>query len=212
MNRAIQQLCLPSGLRFRTQKHSVEPSFHSFVLTKEDGRRTYGFSLVFYEECRNRKICAAMQTLQAMFITELSSGQNGTPPALVQNPLLLFYNCKLIFLGLLNFWKFYHRYRPRRGQDGHSTRSLPRHFKLSAHSPGAALAYYDSTKDKLLVTKSISLLCQQPYLHAARTFLTNLYKWDFSSLHYYSNFFILKIFPIIMMIMIINLIDYRIID
>ncbi|XP_043268202.1 DENN domain-containing protein 5B isoform X2 [Venturia canescens] len=143
---AVCMLCLPSGLRFRTQKHSVEPSFHSFVLTKEDGHRTYGFSLVFYEECRNRKICAAMQTLQAMFITELSSGQNGTPPA------------------------------PRRGQDGHSTRSLPRHFKLSAHSPGAALAYYDSTKDKLFVTKSISLLCQQPYLHAAKTFLTNLYK------------------------------------
>ncbi|XP_063989212.1 DENN domain-containing protein 5B isoform X5 [Diachasmimorpha longicaudata] len=139
-------LCLPSGLRFRTQKHSVEPSFHSFVLTKEDGRRTYGFSLVFYEECRNRKICAAMQTLQAMFITELSSGQNGTPPA------------------------------PRRGQEAHNTRSLPRHFKLSAHSPGAALAYYDSTKDKLLVTKSISLICQQPYLNAAKTFLTNLYK------------------------------------
>ncbi|XP_076249872.1 DENN domain containing pinstripe isoform X2 [Calliopsis andreniformis] len=143
---AVCMLCLPSGLRFRTQKHSVEPTFHSFVLTKEDGHRTYGFSLVFYEECRNRKICAAMQTLQAMHITELSSGQNGTPPT------------------------------GRKGQDGHNTRSLPRHFKLSAHSPGAALRYYDSTKDKLLVTKSISLLCQQPYLHAARTFLTNLYK------------------------------------
>ncbi|XP_017883207.1 DENN domain-containing protein 5B isoform X2 [Ceratina calcarata] len=143
---AVCMLCLPSGLRFRTQKHSVEPTFHSFVLTKEDGHRTYGFSLVFYEECRNRKICAAMQTLQAMHITELSSGQNGTPPTV------------------------------RKGQDGHNTRSLPRHFKLSAHSPGAALGYYDSTKDKLLVTKSISLLCQQPYLHAARTFLTNLYK------------------------------------
>ncbi|XP_033301213.1 DENN domain-containing protein 5A isoform X1 [Bombus bifarius] len=143
---AVCMLCLPSGLRFRTQKHSVEPTFHSFVLTKEDGHRTYGFSLVFYEECRNRKICAAMQTLQAMHITELSSGQNGTPPT------------------------------ARKGQDGHNTRSLPRHFKLSAHSPGAALGYYDSTKDKLLVTKSISLLCQQPYLHAAKTFLTNLYK------------------------------------
>ncbi|KAF7387522.1 hypothetical protein HZH68_013199 [Vespula germanica] len=143
---AVCMLCLPSGLRFRTQKHSVEPTFHSFVLTKEDGHRTYGFSLVFYEECRNRKICAAMQTLQAMHITELSSGQNGTPPT------------------------------ARKGQEGHNTRSLPRHFKLSAHSPSAALAYYDSTKDKLLVTKSISLLCQQPYLHAARTFLTNLYK------------------------------------
>ncbi|XP_018345255.1 PREDICTED: DENN domain-containing protein 5B isoform X1 [Trachymyrmex septentrionalis] len=143
---AVCMLCLPSGLRFRTQKHSVEPTFHSFVLTKEDGHRTYGFSLVFYEECRNRKICCAMQTLQAMHITELSSGQNGTPPT------------------------------ARKGQDGHNTRSLPRHFKLSAHSPGAALGYYDSTKDKLLVTKSISLLCQQPYLHATKTFLTNLYK------------------------------------
>ncbi|XP_072746333.1 DENN domain-containing protein 5B isoform X2 [Anoplolepis gracilipes] len=143
---AVCMLCLPSGLRFRTQKHSVEPTFHSFVLTKEDGHRTYGFSLVFYEECRNRKICAAMQTLQAMHITELSSGQNGTPPT------------------------------ARKGQDGHNTRSLPRHFKLSAHSPGAALGYYDSIKDKLLVTKSISLLCQQPYLFAAKTFLTNLYK------------------------------------
>ncbi|XP_033217393.1 DENN domain-containing protein 5B isoform X5 [Belonocnema kinseyi] len=143
---AVCMLCLPSGLRFRTQKHSVEPTFHSFVLTKEDGHRTYGFSLVFYEECRNRNICAAMQTLQAMHITELSSGQNDTP------------NCQ------------------RKGQESHNTRSLPRHFKLSAHSPGTALAYYDSTKDKLLVTKSISLLCQQPYLHAARTFLTNLYK------------------------------------
>ncbi|XP_043514490.1 DENN domain-containing protein 5B isoform X6 [Frieseomelitta varia] len=143
---AVCMLCLPSGLKFRTQKHSVEPTFHSFVLTKEDGHRTYGFSLVFYEECRNRKICAAMQTLQAMHITELSSGQNGTPPT------------------------------ARKGQDGHNTRSLPRHFKLSAHSPGAALGYYDSTKDKLLVTKSISLLCQQPYLYAAKTFLTNLYK------------------------------------
>ncbi|XP_066590065.1 DENN domain-containing protein 5B isoform X1 [Prorops nasuta] len=138
---AVCMLCLPSGLKFRTQKHSIEPTFHSFVLTKEDGHRTYGFSLVFYEECRNRKICAAMQTLQAMHITELSSGQNGTPPS-----------------------------------SRHNTRSLPRHFKLSTHSPSAALGYYDSTKDKLLVTKSISLLCQQPYLHAARTFLTNLYK------------------------------------
>ncbi|XP_031781796.1 DENN domain-containing protein 5A isoform X2 [Nasonia vitripennis] len=145
---AVCMLCLPSGLRFRTQKHSVEPSFHSFVLTKEDGHRTYGFTLLFYEECRNRKICAAMQTLQAMFITELSSGQNGTPP----------------------------QARKGQAQDVHNTRSLPRHFKISAHSPAAALAYYDSTKDKLLVTKSISLICQQPYLYAAKMFLTNLYK------------------------------------
>lgn len=62
----VFQLCLPNGLKFRTQKHSVTqtPSFHSFLITKEDGRRCYGFSLVFYEEVRNRDICNAMQTLQ----------------------------------------------------------------------------------------------------------------------------------------------------
>jgi hypothetical protein len=54
-------------LRFRTQKHSLEPQFHSFVITREDGRRSYGFSYVFCEEVRNRKICSAMQTLQVGF-------------------------------------------------------------------------------------------------------------------------------------------------
>lgn len=65
-NLFVLQLSLPNGLRFRTQKHTVTqaPVFHSFLITKEDGRRCYGFSLVFYEEVRNRDICNAMQTLQ----------------------------------------------------------------------------------------------------------------------------------------------------
>ncbi|XP_014088653.2 DENN domain-containing protein 5B [Bactrocera oleae] len=71
----ICMLSLPQGLRFRTQKHDIEPKFHSFATTREDGKRCYGFSLVFYEEIRNRNICSAMHTLQSMFITELSSGQ-----------------------------------------------------------------------------------------------------------------------------------------
>lgn len=58
------QLCLPHGLQFRTQKHPLEPKFHSFVITREDGKRIYGASYIFYEETRNRKICSAMQTLQ----------------------------------------------------------------------------------------------------------------------------------------------------
>ncbi|XP_053599869.1 DENN domain-containing protein 5A isoform X4 [Plodia interpunctella] len=75
---AVCMLCLPAGLQFRTQKHSLEPKFHSFVVTRENASRYYGFSLIFYEEVRNTKICTAMHTLQAMYITELSSGQ--TPP------------------------------------------------------------------------------------------------------------------------------------
>ncbi|XP_028177390.1 DENN domain-containing protein 5B isoform X4 [Ostrinia furnacalis] len=75
---AVCMLCLPAGLQFRTQKHSLDPKFHSFVVTRENASRYYGFSLIFYEEVRNRNICSAMHTLQAMYITELSSGQ--TPP------------------------------------------------------------------------------------------------------------------------------------
>ncbi|KAH8252186.1 hypothetical protein KR026_011806 [Drosophila bipectinata] len=71
----ICMLSLPQGLRFRTQKHNIEPRFHSFATTREDGKRCYGFSLVFYEEIRNRNICGAIHTLQSMFITELSNGQ-----------------------------------------------------------------------------------------------------------------------------------------
>lgn len=72
-----QMLSLPQGLRFKTQKHCIEPKFHAFATTREDGKRCYGFTLVFYEEVRNRNICSAMNTLQSMFITELSSRQNG---------------------------------------------------------------------------------------------------------------------------------------
>lgn len=140
----ICMLSLPQGLRFRTQKHCIDSKFHAFATTREDGKRCYGFSVVFYEEVRNRNICSAMHTLQSMFITELSSGQ--TPPGI------------------------------RRVKESPVSRSLPRHFKLAAHTPASALSYYDITKDKLYVAKSISLICQVAYAYAAEVFLTNLYK------------------------------------
>jgi DENN domain-containing protein 5 len=68
-------LSLPQGLKFRTQKHDTTARFHSFASTRDDGKRCYGFSLVFYEEVKNENISTAMQTLQSMYITELSSSQ-----------------------------------------------------------------------------------------------------------------------------------------
>ncbi|CAF4935992.1 unnamed protein product [Pieris macdunnoughi] len=140
---AVCMLCLPTGLQFRTQKHSLEPKFHSFVVTRENASRYYGCSLIFYEEVRNRNICSAMHTLQAMYITELSSGQ--TPPG----------------------------HRKNSGKE--SSRSLPRSFKLSPHT-GSALTYYDITKDKLYVAKSIALICQYPFIRVAQLFLENLFR------------------------------------
>lgn len=69
----ICMLSLPQGLRFRTQKHSIEPHFHSFATTREDGKRCHGFSLIFYEEVRNQDICNAMHTLQVRSGFDLST-------------------------------------------------------------------------------------------------------------------------------------------
>lgn len=75
---AVGMLCLPRGLSFRTQSQQKNPHFHSFIITKEDGSRTYGAAYVFYEEVQNDQICAAMQTLQAMHHAELSNAQSRT--------------------------------------------------------------------------------------------------------------------------------------
>ncbi|MGH0131789.1 UNVERIFIED_CONTAM: hypothetical protein FKN15_053155 [Acipenser sinensis] len=55
-----------SGLSFRTQADNKDPQFHSFIITREDGSRTYGFALTFYEEVTSKQICSAMQTLYHM--------------------------------------------------------------------------------------------------------------------------------------------------
>lgn len=63
---------MPKGLSFRTQSDSRDPQFHSFIITREDGSRTYGFVLTFYEEVTSKQICTAMQTLYQMHNAEHS--------------------------------------------------------------------------------------------------------------------------------------------
>uniref|UniRef100_A0A3Q4H0Q6 DENN/MADD domain containing 5A n=1 Tax=Neolamprologus brichardi TaxID=32507 RepID=A0A3Q4H0Q6_NEOBR len=67
---AVGMLCMPKGLAFRTQMDSREPQFHSFIITREDGSRTYGFALTFFEEVTSKQICSAMQTLYHMHNAE----------------------------------------------------------------------------------------------------------------------------------------------
>uniref|UniRef100_A0A8C9ZNG1 DENN domain containing 5A n=1 Tax=Sander lucioperca TaxID=283035 RepID=A0A8C9ZNG1_SANLU len=67
---AVGMLCMPKGLAFRTQVDSLEPQFHSFIITREDGSRTYGFALTFFEEVTSKQICSAMQTLYHMHNAE----------------------------------------------------------------------------------------------------------------------------------------------
>ncbi|XP_066490645.1 DENN domain-containing protein 5B isoform X4 [Tiliqua scincoides] len=69
-NMLSRQLCMPKGLSFSTQTDNRDPQFHSFIITREDGSRTYGFVLTFYEEVLSKQICTAMQTLYQMHNAE----------------------------------------------------------------------------------------------------------------------------------------------
>ncbi|XP_037071130.1 DENN domain-containing protein 5B-like [Pollicipes pollicipes] len=83
---ATRMLALPRGLQFRTQKHSLAPAFHSFVVTREDGSRLYGFAYTFFERVDDRATCDVMHTLQSRHLAEVSSaqtsGQSGTSRSL----------------------------------------------------------------------------------------------------------------------------------
>uniref|UniRef100_A0AAQ5Z446 UDENN domain-containing protein n=1 Tax=Amphiprion ocellaris TaxID=80972 RepID=A0AAQ5Z446_AMPOC len=75
---AVNMLCMPKGLSFRTQADQRHPQFHSFIITKEDGSRTYGFVHTFYEQVTSPQICSAMQTLYQMHNTEHASTDSPT--------------------------------------------------------------------------------------------------------------------------------------
>lgn len=66
-------------------------------------------------------------------------------------------------------------------QSNGQSRSLPRHFKLNVHNPGGAPGYYDISKDRLYVAKSIGIICQTSFVHASKLFLENIYKYVFVS-------------------------------
>ncbi|XP_073401278.1 DENN domain-containing protein 5A isoform X1 [Dendrobates tinctorius] len=67
---AVGMLCMPKGLSFKTQADCRDPQFHSFIITREDGSRTFGFALTFFEEVTSKQICSAMQTLYHMHNAE----------------------------------------------------------------------------------------------------------------------------------------------
>ena len=62
---------MPRGVYFRKFINKNQRKFHSFLQTREDGTKIYGFVLTFFEEIQNQKLLLAMDTLFKMFDTEL---------------------------------------------------------------------------------------------------------------------------------------------
>ena len=63
------QLCMPEGLVFK--KNLPDPStstFHTFLVTRENGTHSYGNVLTFHEPVKNAKILNVLESLQQKYI------------------------------------------------------------------------------------------------------------------------------------------------
>uniref|UniRef100_A0AAX7V1S0 DENN domain containing 5B n=1 Tax=Astatotilapia calliptera TaxID=8154 RepID=A0AAX7V1S0_ASTCA len=78
---AVNMLCMPRGLSFRTQADRLDPQFHSFTISFDDGTRSYGFVHTFYEEVTSPQIITAMQTLCQMHHVEHHSSSLASSPS-----------------------------------------------------------------------------------------------------------------------------------
>ena len=165
---AVSRLVLPQGLKFCTEKEKPEPHCHPFVVTKEDGERSFGVSIVFYEKVIDINICHALHTLQKMYRTE-NAGRSrggadkdnvgsGSGDTMGRN-----------------------RERPRSARlNTERSRSLPRHYqqaRLSSSTLDLSSATYDYDKDTLYVSKSVSLILSEPLVSTAGHILVTMHKY-----------------------------------
>ncbi|KAG7276674.1 hypothetical protein CRUP_032023 [Coryphaenoides rupestris] len=158
---AVGMLCMPKGLSFRTQVDTREPQFHSYIITREDGSRTYGFALTFYEEVTSKQICSAMQTLYHMHNAEQYDilhtpatsplGPEGEEPCPGRPPLPM----------------------PARQQ---LARPHPSLHAAPAISRLQRFNSYDISRDTLFVSKCICLIAPMAFAQASRKVLQQLHR------------------------------------
>ncbi|XP_071771497.1 DENN domain-containing protein 5B-like isoform X1 [Centroberyx gerrardi] len=154
---AVNMLCMPRGLAFRTQADSLEPQFHSFTVATDDGTRSYGFVHTFYEEVTSAQITTAMQTLYQMHHVEHHSSSSASSPSSSTS-----------------------------SASSPSTSSMDSLVSSLDESDAESLAglsaclgcagSFDSARDTLYVSKALCLLTPLPFLQAARQFLSQLHQ------------------------------------
>ncbi len=92
---------------------------HPFVITREDGEKSHGVAIVFYEEVKDDKICHAVHTLQKMYSTEAAAGGTSLKAAGQDGE----------GGGTLTRRSAGLRPRSAKGASSERSRSLPRHYQ-----------------------------------------------------------------------------------
>ncbi|KAJ7998153.1 hypothetical protein DPEC_G00219640 [Dallia pectoralis] len=152
---AVNLLCMPRGLSFRTQADDRAPFFHSFTVAQGDGTRSYGFVRTYYEEVTSAQITTAMQTLHQMHHVEHHSSSSSTSSS-ASSPSASSMDSLVNSLD---------------ESDGDSLAERP----LSA-CPCCAAGSFRSAQDTLYASKALCLLTPLPFLQASRQFLTQLHE------------------------------------
>lgn len=146
------QLCLPQGLTFKKQSEPHAFSTHSFLITREDGSRTHGHCLMFYEVVEDHQICAAMQTLQTMHEAEVVLATQRRKSR-AHSPLIF------------------------SGPNSPGDTSLSEDLLNNSLEPEISNKRTFSIKsDVLMVSKCICIITQLPFISACRSFLRQVYK------------------------------------
>lgn len=131
---------MPSGVHFscipkESQDNTKEPHFHPFIITKEDGSKIYGFSLVFYEQVLDETIISAVSSLQKLYAAQIVE-------IAPKNANLTVFE-----------------------EPTSNSKSLPRHFKvnntrLQLYDKAKPATHFDCLSETLLVSKCICLIGQ----------------------------------------------------
>uniref|UniRef100_A0A3B5N1B2 Uncharacterized protein n=1 Tax=Xiphophorus couchianus TaxID=32473 RepID=A0A3B5N1B2_9TELE len=156
---AVNMLCLPRGLSFCTQADSLDPQFHSFTVTSDDGTRSYGFVHTFYEEVTSPQIITAMQTLYQMHHVEHHSSSSTSSPSSSTSS----------------------------SASTPSTSSMDSLASSLEESDAESLTSgvsgclgcvgsFDAARDTLYVSKALCLITPLPFLQASRQFLAQLHQ------------------------------------
>ncbi len=152
------QLCMPKGLSFRTQRDSRTPQFHSFLITREDGSRIYGFVHTFYEEVTSPQICSAMQTLHQMHQAEHNASAHNCPSSPSSSSSSSSMDSLASSLDEVE-------------SPSSSSSSQGGHRSCGCSGEG-----YDSVRDTLYVSKAMCLITPMPFMHACKRFLSQTHR------------------------------------
>lgn len=140
---------MPKGLSFCTQRDGLTPQFHSFLITREDGSRTYGFVHTFYEEVTSTQIRSAMQTLHQMHQAEHASS-SACPSSSSSSSSS--------------------------SMDSLASSSDETESASSVGRGACSSSGYDAERDTLFVSKALCLITPMPFMHACQRFLHQLHR------------------------------------